>query len=1310
MNARCALLALIALLAVVGTVPVAAQGLDAELRQLPPGQLAQLAKQMGDPARGAVVFFQPYLACSKCHSVGEGRPSPLGPDLATLDKRVSDTELVVSVLEPSKTIRKGYEAVSVATESGKLLAGILVERTADKLVLRDLARQGEQVTLKTADITEVKLQAESLMPAGQMNQLASRQQFFDLIRYLMEVRDGGAARARALQPAAHLITLALPEYEKRIDHAGLVRDWNDGSFQRGEAIYQRVCANCHGTLDRAGSLPTSLRFAEGQFKNGSDPLALYQTLTRGFGQMTAQTWMVPSQKYDVIHYLRETYLKGKNPSQYTPVDGAYLARLPKGDTRGPAASRIEPWSAMDYGTTLTHTYEVPGKGHNFAYKGIAIRLDPGAGGVTRGRHWMLFDEDTLRVAAAWSALDLPRGEGAAPDHFINWRGIQLNGEHGIHPRLVGRVDLANGTGPGWANPRDGQWQDNARIIGRDDKRYGPLPADWARFRGLYQHGQQVVLDYTVGGAPVLESPRLLPGSSAAEPPVFGRVFQVGPRQHDLVLQVAEHPSDKAVLLPLPGGAVRLAAAALEEKPPAGPVRFDGASHLEVKDGDRFDLAGKPFSVVARFKTRVGGTLFAQTMPGSDWTPDSQALFVRGGNLVFDIGWVGAVSSRAKVDDGKWHTVAVVADPPSGTVRLFVDGKADGAGTLKSQGRLKGSVARIGLGARNFPGPRSYFQGELEEVRFYQKALESVPGDLAALAMNGQELAGRWVPTNLQGDLVRDLSTSKLDARVLRGPPATPDGPSAGPLLAGVFPADSPVTWVADGGKLRLKIPAGEQTLRFCLYTQTDGKATPVISLAPSDLDLVPLTRGGPSRWPQKLETMVVKGNDNGPFAVDLLSAPETNPWLAQTRFSGVDFFPDGRMALCSWDGDVWMVEPVGDKLRWQRIATGMFQPLGLKVVDGRIYVTCRDQLTVLHDLNGDGETDWYQCLNTDHQVTEHFHEFAMGLQTDKAGDFYYAKSARHGLKAVVPHHGTLLKVSKDGKKTEIIANGFRAANGVCLNPDGTFVVTDQEGYWNPKNRINWITPPDVASGGKPRFYGNMFGYQDVTDPSDDAMVPPLCWITNDFDRSPAELLWVESRKWGPLNGSLLNLSYGYGKVFVVPHEKTATGLMQGGMVELPIPAFPTGVMRGRFSQADGQLYLCGLFAWAGNATHPGGFYRLRATGQPMHLPTGLQATNSGLKITFTEPLEPKSVAADKVAVKVWGLKRTANYGSKHYDEHPLAVRGATLSPDGKTVTLELEGFGPTWGMEVVYTFQGIDGKTFTGKLHNTVHEKVAAGR
>ena len=135
------------------------------------------------------------------------------------------------------------------------------------------------------------------MPAGQMNQLASRQQFFDLIRYLIEIRDGGAVRAKALQPSAALLTYKPPEYEGHLDHSGLIGSWDTDSFKRGEAIYRRVCMNCHGTKDQPGSLPTSLRFAEGKFKNGSDPWAMYQTLTRGFGLMAPQTWMVPSQKY-----------------------------------------------------------------------------------------------------------------------------------------------------------------------------------------------------------------------------------------------------------------------------------------------------------------------------------------------------------------------------------------------------------------------------------------------------------------------------------------------------------------------------------------------------------------------------------------------------------------------------------------------------------------------------------------------------------------------------------------------------------------------------------------------------------------------------------------------------------------------------------------------------------------------------------------------------------------------------------------------------------------------------------------------------
>jgi hypothetical protein len=68
------------------------------------------------------------------------------------------------------------------------------------------------------------------------------------------------------------------------------------------------------------------------------------------------------------------------------------------------------------------------------------------------------------------------------------------------------------------------------------------------------------------------------------------------------------------------------------------------------------------------------------------------------------------------------------------------------------------------------------------------------------------------------------------------------------------------------------------------------------------------------------------------------------------------------------------------------------QPLGLKIVDEKIYVCCRDQIVRLNDFNGDGAIDFIENFNNDHQVTEHFHEFATGLQTDAEGNFYYANA------------------------------------------------------------------------------------------------------------------------------------------------------------------------------------------------------------------------------------------------------------------------------------------------------------------------------
>ncbi len=465
------------------------------------------------------------------------------------------------------------------------------------------------------------------------------------------------------------------------------------------------------------------------------------------------------------------------------------------------------------------------------------------------------------------------------------------------------------------------------------------------------------------------------------------------------------------------------------------------------------------------------------------------------------------------------------------------------------------------------------------------------------------------------------------------------------------------------------------------------------------LELESLTHGGPRQWKDEIVTRSMAGSDAVPFAVDVFPLPMVNPWNSLVRPGGFDFTPDGKAAIvASWTGDVWRVdgiaEPAPADLRWRRIATGLFQPLGVKFRGDDLFITCRDQLVRLRDLNDDGEIDFLECFNNDHQVTEHFHEFAMGLQTDDAGNFYYAKSARHALPGLVPQHGTLLKISADGSKTEILASGLRAANGVCLNEDGSFFITDQEGNWTPKNRINRIDDHG--------FYGNMLGYTDVTDPSDDAMEQPMVWIDNIKDRSPAELVWVPKDAWGNLAGSLLNLSYGMGRAYIVPHEKVGD-VWQGAVYDLPMPAFPTGIMRGRFHD-DGALYTCGMTSWASNASDPGGFYRIRRTAQPANIPLAVHVRSGTMDVTFSDPLDSQSVNKDAFVMKTWSLKRSQQYGSNHYNEKVLEITGANLSEDGRIVSIQIPSLAPTQCYELNIVVQGENGIPITNSMHGTIHD------
>ena len=147
-----------------------------------------------------------------------------------------------------------------------------------------------------------------------------------------------------------------------------------------------------------------------------------------------------------------------------------------------------------------------------------------------------------------------------------------------------------------------------------------------------------------------------------------------------------------------------------------------------------------------------------------------------------------------------------------------------------------------------------------------------------------------------------------------------------------------------------------------------------------------------------------------------------------------------------------------------------------------------------------------------------------------------------------------------------------------------------------------------------------------------------------------------------------------------------------------------GCNAGALSSGDGQLYACGMFAWAGSQQQPGGFYRVRATGKPAYAPVGLETSPRQMRVLFSEPLDREStVKAENWEIEAWDLKRTRNYGSRHYNQRRWQVAEVELSDDGRVVTLEVPDLVPTWGMSIRCKTKGIEGMPVVREIHNSVH-------
>ncbi len=376
------------------------------------------------------------------------------------------------------------------------------------------------------------------------------------------------------------------------------------------------------------------------------------------------------------------------------------------------------------------------------------------------------------------------------------------------------------------------------------------------------------------------------------------------------------------------------------------------------------------------------------------------------------------------------------------------------------------------------------------------------------------------------------------------------------------------------------------------------------------------------------------------------------------------------LLVATWDprGAVYALRNLDaadrEQIEVKRIAEGLAEPLGMKLVDGQLYALQKHELTRLVDRDGDGVVDWYQTVSNGWGSTGNFHEFAFGLE-HRAGSFYAALSigVEPGGAAMSPQHpdrGKVIRIAQDTGAVEHVASGVRTPNGLAFGPDGELFVTDNEGDWLPANKLLHVEPG--------RFYGSHSVDPEGT--RDTPVAPPALWLpVEEIGTSPSQPLMLEH---GPYRGQMLYGDVTYGGLNRVTLQKVDEQY-QG--CALPFTqGLEAGVNR-LIEGPDGSLYAGGIGGpgnWAQEHKLWYGLERLVPSGQTAFEMQDLTVRADGIEIAFTEPLHPGyGGAPGDYALSAWHYVPTVEYGGPKVDEHPLKVTTVRVAPDRRRVFLSV---------------------------------------
>ncbi|MEM6570576.1 MAG: family 16 glycoside hydrolase [Planctomycetota bacterium] len=422
----------------------------------------------------------------------------------------------------------------------------------------------------------------------------------------------------------------------------------------------------------------------------------------------------------------------------------------------------------------------------------------------------------------------------------------------------------------------------------------------------------------------------------------------------------------------------------------------------------------------------------------------------------------------------------------------------------------------------------------------------------------------------------------------------------------------------------------------------------------------------------------------------------------EPRVGSMTFLPDGRLAFGTFDPlqrdernlpDIESKEP---DVLWAldvrtgkvtEIATDLFEPSGLCVVRGELYVAHRRAVERLVDRDGDGYFETHEVVGEGWQGWN-YHQFTFGL-VHRDGKLYTALSttmappAWEGMETNSgpndPLRGCVLEIDTQSGEVVAFAGGVRTPNGLGLDAEGRLLYSDNQGAWMPTSILAAVEEGDFFGHYNwTRFVPKLAErFPDGGHPSvfcDRPRKAPTVWLPHgEVVNSPTEPLLIQG---GEFEGQILLGELTGGGIRRV-HLYESNGVLQGTLLRFT-QGLESGVNRMEWGP-DGALYVGGIGAngnwnWRGTRF---GLQRLVPTGELVYEIHSVEATRDGFRVRLTDPADLEALGdPSRYTATSWTYAPTQAYGGPKVDEREHAVTAARGSADGRTVELSVEGLRP----------------------------------